>query len=380
MDLNSTVSALPNATKPSMVLRGNGQPQLIYKIYLTRGIIDIPMALITAFSNGLVIFLFLKDPRKCLRSSPTSLLVASLALVDFLVGSALEPTDAYFYLSMAFGEKPSVPRKDLQSAAAYLLLCSLLLFLVITFDRHTALSRPILYVHRITKKRIYLSVISVWIYTGLLVFLIVRQWGEDFRNEIFCVHVDMVVILITFLFCSIVYRLRKHTSTLRRFSFHAGMNSDDQNVVRASARERKITLTLSLMLVVFLLCTMPWFLMMQIFAYCKPCQKNWWVMKLLFILFQANCAFNPFLCTLRMPPYRKALRCVFAQYALSRRFYTSVWPTRGTYHLQRRQTDAYIWRANARSRRKEGSSFSMSLPQSPSVLQLTLKNAIWSSG
>ena len=370
MDLNTTDSILLNATKASPLLKDGGQRELIYKIYLTRGILAIPMALITTFSNSLVIFLFLKDPKQCLRSSPTSLLVVSLALVDFLVGSALEPTDAHYSLSIAFGKKSSVQRKDLQSAAAYLLLCSMLLFLLITFDRHTAVAQPIRYTHRITKKRIYLSVVSVWIYCALLIFAI-RQWGEDFRNEIFCVHVDVVLIITTILFCNIVYRLRKHTSNLRRFSVHSGMSSDDIYVVRASARERKITLTLSLMLVVFLACTMPWFLMMQIFGYCEICQKNWWVMKLLFILFQANCAFNPFLCTFRMPPYKIALKCILSRCAFSRRFFTSVWPSKGTYHLQRRRTASNIQRA----RRKEGS-FSSCLPQSPSVLQLSLKNTI----
>ena len=362
---------LLNTTKASTLLKGNGQSELIYKIYLTRGILAIPMALITAFSNGLVIFLFLKDPKKCLRSSPTSLLVASLALVDFLVGSALEPTDAYYNLSMAFGKKISIQRKDLQSVAAYLLLCSMVLFMLITFDRHTAVSQPILYVHRITKKRIYLSVISVWTYCALLIFAI-RKWGEDFRNEIFCVHVDVVLIITTVLFSKIVYRLKRHTGNLRRFSIHSGTNSDDVFVMQASARERKVTWTLSLMLVVFLACTMPWFLMMQIFGYCKICQKNWWVMKLLFILFQANCAFNPFLCTLRMPPYKIALKCILSRWAFSRRFYTSVWPARGTYHLQRRHRTESTFH---RERKKEGS-FTSSLPQSPSFLQLTLNNAI----
>ena len=364
MDLNATDSIVINATKASSLFKGGGQRELVYKIYLTRGILAIPMALITAFSNGLVVFLFLKDPKKSLRSSPTSLLVASLALVDFLVGSALEPTDAYFHLSVAFGRKQSIHRRDLQSAAAYLLLCSMLLFMLITFDRHTAVSRPIQYSHRITKKRVYVCVTCVWIYCALLIFAI-RQWGKDFRNEIFCVHVDVVVIVATFLFCKIVYKLRKHTSNLRRMSIHSGTIEDDVFVSRASMRERKITWTLSLTLVVFLACTMPWFLMMQIFGYCKICQKNWWVMKLLFILFQANCAFNPFLCTLRMPPYKLALKCILSRWRFSRRFYTSVWPTRGTYHLHRRRTES-----NIPTSRKEGSSSSINL-QLPSVLQIT---------
>ena len=335
MDSNATNLTFANATRDPLFLKGSPHRELTFKVYLTRGVLDILMALITAFSNGLVIFLFLKDPKKCLRSSPTSLLVASLALVDFLVGSALEPTDAYFNLSMASGKKPSIPRKDLQSAAAYLLLCSMLLLMLITFDRHTAVSRPIQYSHRITRKRVFLSVVLVCIYCALLIFTI-RQWGEDFRNEIFCGHVDLVLVITTVLFCSIVYSLRRQTSKLKRLS----VNSDDVFVVQAAVRERKVTLTLALMLVVFLACTMPWFLMMQIFDYCVVCQTNWWVMKLLFILFQANCAFNPFLCTLRLPRYKVALNIILARCAFSRRFCPSLSRARRAYQLKRRTSSS----------------------------------------
>ena len=347
---NSTVSKASSLLKSSW----NMNRELIYKVFLTRGILDISMALITAFSNGLVIFLFLKDPKKCLRSSPTSLLVASLALVDFLVGSALEPTDAYYNLSTVFGKKPSINRKDLQSGAAYLLLCSMLLFMLITFDRHTAVSRPIQYSQRITKKRVYLSVVFVCIYCALLIFVI-RKWGEAFRNEVFCGHVDLVLVITTALFGHIVYSLRRQTSKLKRLS----VNSDDVFVVQASARERKVTLTLAFMLVIFLACTMPWFLMMQIFDYCKLCQKNWWVMKLLFILFQANCAFNPFLCTLRLPRYKMALKCILARCAFSfRRYSPSLWRYRRTYHLKKRFSNT----ANLQgSGKRESSSSSFAL-------------------
>ena len=364
MDFNTTNVTLSNTTKASSLLKGGVNRELIYKVYLTRGILDISMALITAFSNGLVVFLFLKDPKKCLRSSPTSLLVAALALVDFLVGSALEPTDAYYNLSIVLGKKPAINRKDLQSAAAFLLLCSMLLFMLITFDRHTAVSRPIQYCQRITKKRVFSSVVFVCIYCALLIFVI-RKWGEAFRNEIFCGHVDLVLVITATLFCHIVYSVRRQTSKMKRLS----VNSDDVFVVQASARERKVTLTLAFMLVIFLACTMPWFLMMQIFDYCKVCQKNWWVMKLLFILFQANCAFNPFLCTLRLPRYKVALKCILVRCAFSGRFFpSSSWRYRRAYHLKKRLSNS----GNQGSEKKESSSSSFVL--APVLTQYQLKS------
>ena len=365
MYFNVTNSSLENATKSTnLFAKGNSQREIIFKVYLTRSILAIPLTLITTFSNGLVLFLFIKDPKRCLRSSPTSLLVASLALVDFLVGCALEPTDAYYNWSIALGKKPSIDRKDYQSTSAYLLLCSMLLLMLITFDRHTAVSQPIQYAHRITKKRVYASVIFVCVYCAALIF-VTRKWAEQYRNEIFCGHVDLVLIITTALFGSIVFSLRKQTRNLQRLS----VNSDDVFVVQASERERKVTLTLAIMLVVFLACTMPWFLMMQVFDYCAICQKNWWVMKLLFILFQANCAFNPFFCTLRLPRYKAALKVVLSQTAFSRRFLPSTWQGGPAYRLRKRSSNSYAPNDVVGPKRSLSSSLVKDLEDSP--VQLT---------
>ena len=318
MSVNGTDLILENASKAASRSAMANQREIIFKVYLTRGVIAIPLALIIAFSNGLVLLLFVKDPKRCIRSSPSCLLVASLAFVDFLVGCTLEPSDAYYSLSIAFGKKPSIKRKVIQSAFVYLLLCSTLLLMLITIDRHMAVSRPIQYTHRINKKIVYTAVIFVLGYCAALLFVIV-QWAGDYRNEIFCGHVDLVLVITTALFGSIVCSLRKQTRNLKKLS----VNSDEEFVMHASERERKVTLTLGVMLVVFLACTMPWFLMMQVYDYCPICQKNWWVMKLVFILFEANCAFNPFFCTLRLPRYKAALKITLAQL----RFYRWLpWP------------------------------------------------------
>lgn len=353
MGLNTTNSTSVNAAEATLNLKHGAKAAFLYNVYLTRGVLAITMAVITSFSNGLVIFLVLMDPKKCLRSSPTCLLVASLALVDFAVGCGLEPTDAYYSLAVANRKKHSLVRKDLQSAAAFLLLSSTVLVMLITFDRHTAVSRPIQYPYSITKKRITISVALVWIYCALLIFAI-RRWGKELRNILFCAHIDLVVFITTGIFCRIVYLLRLQTSKLKRLS----VSSDDASVVQASTRERKVTLTLATMLVVFLFCTMPWFIMMQIYDNCPICQKHWWILKLLFILFEANCAINPFLCTLRLPRYRVALRMTLARWGFSSVVCRSLQQARGAYELRRRSSSS----GNHSSGKKKSLNSSISLP------------------
>ena len=184
MELNTTNSTSVNTAEAPPTLKHGAKAAFLYYIYLTRGVLAISMAVITSFSNGLVIFLVLRDPKKNLRSSPTCLLVASLALVDLAVGCGLEPTDALYSLAIANRKKPSLDRKDLQSAAAFLLLSSTVLVMLITFDRHTAVSRPIQYPYSITKKRITISVVLVWVYCAILIVAI-RRWGKELRNNSF---------------------------------------------------------------------------------------------------------------------------------------------------------------------------------------------------
>lgn len=369
MYLNFTASIPDNATQTSSFLAtGNSQREIIFKVFLTRSVLAIPLALITSFSNGLVLYLFYKDPKKCIRSSPTSLLVASLALVDFLVGCALEPTDVYYNWSIAFGKKPQIDRKDMQSASAFLLLCSILLLMLITFDRYTAVSQPIKYAHRITKKRVYTSVIFVFIYCTTLIFA-VRRWLERYRNELFCGHVDLVLIVTTALFGGIIISLRKQTRKLKRLS----VSSDDVFVVQASERERKVTLTLSVMLVTFLACTMPWFIMMQVFDYCAICREKWWVMRLLFILVQANCAINPFICTLRLPRYKAGLKMALSQTACYRRASPSAWQGLQAHRLRKRRSSSYTPN-EVISRRKRSSSCNL-VKYSAVLTQYQFKNS-----
>ena len=330
MSFNDSDLILGNTPKPS---RSLVHREVIFKVYLTRGVIAFPLALITTFSNGLVMFLFVKDPKRSIRSSPSCVLVASLALVDFLVGCGLEPTDAYYSLSIAYGKTPSIPRKVMQIASVYLLLCSVLLLMLITIDRYLAISCPIRYAQRINKKIVYASVVLVIGYCCALLFFVV-EWAEDYRNEIFSGHIDLVVLVTITLFGGLVYSLRKQTRQLIKLS----VNSDENFIIQASRRERKVTLTLAIMLVVFLACTMPWFLMMQMFDYCSICRKNWWIMKLLFISFQANCALNPFFCTLRLPRYKAALKVILAHLTFNWWFWPGTWRILSASRMKRKRS------------------------------------------
>lgn len=276
-------------------------------VYFIRGIASISLALITSLANGMVIFLFLKDPLNKIRKSRTNILITSLAVVDFSVGFLLEPIGAYYFITTFSIKKEPFQRKYLEMAEAFLLLVSVFHLLGITRDRHLAILNPMEYsFKKVSRKRSYAIVLFIWLYCSLLV-LGLRFLGKHYlRNVLFCLHVDLAVIVIVIMFCGVLRALRKQTLCLQ------SLNAMQIVTARSIERERKVTKTMGFMLAIFLICTLPWFLMMQILPLCSSCkhhkEKLLWAFQCFFVLFQANCAFNPFLCAWRLPKYRTAMR------------------------------------------------------------------------
>jgi hypothetical protein len=281
--------------------------QKVSDVYYVRGVASISLALITSLANGLVIFLFIKDPHKNIRKSPTNFLVTSLALVDFIVGFFLEPVGAYWFLTTSFQQKALFESKYLEMAEAFLLVVSVFHLLGITRDRYLAILNPLEYsLRNSTKKRSYSTVIFIWLYCSFLVVGL-RFIGKHYmRNILYCLHIDQAVIVSVILFCCVMRSLHKQTLCLQ------SLNVVQVITVRSIQREKRVTKTIGLMLTVFLICTLPWFLLMQILPLCSSCKEHLgiliWVFKLCFVLFQANCAFNPFLCAWRLPKYKAAIK------------------------------------------------------------------------
>ncbi|XP_032223042.2 trace amine-associated receptor 1 [Nematostella vectensis] len=278
------------------------------KIYVVRGIISIILAFVTSLANGFVIFLFIKDPHRKIRNSPTNVLISSLAFVDFSVGILLEPISAFWYLTYHVDKAVPFHGRHLEMAEAFLLLVSVFHLLGITRDRVMAVLSPLQY-SQTTRKKSYLVVVCIWVYC-VAAIISLRFIGKSYlRNIIFCLHIDIAIVVSVVLFACVLYSLRKQTKTLQSF------NVDRTVTLRAVKREKKVTKTMGLMLAVFILCTLPWFVMMQMLPLCKTCQRNMdkliWAFKLTFVLFQANCALNPFLCAWRLPKYNAALKAIF---------------------------------------------------------------------
>ena len=275
------------------------------RIYLVRGIVNIPLSVLTTVSNAMVLYLFWKDPKKTIRSSPTNKIVASLAAVDFLVGSFLQPVAAFWFLDASLNDIPPFQSRHLQTIEAFLLLVSTTSVVAISLDRYIAVTTPILYNTRMTKRRVHIGVTCIWLYCIVLITSLQFLGKLYARNIIYCIHLDVALIMTIVMFWLVVHNLRVEAAALHK------MDSSNRVVGIALKRQWKVTKTLSVVLGLFLLCCLPWVTMMQVYPFCKRCQENkitfTWIFKMFFVLFQANCALNPFLGAFRLPRFRRAL-------------------------------------------------------------------------
>lgn len=76
---------------------------------LAVGIILIIMSPFIIVENTLIILVVWKDPLQNLRSFTCTMILLSMAIADFLVGSVLCPMHSYWSLVTADGDEPSFP-------------------------------------------------------------------------------------------------------------------------------------------------------------------------------------------------------------------------------------------------------------------------------
>ena len=121
--------------------------------------------------------------------------------------------------------------------------------------------------------------------------------------------------VLVFIYYYIYRNLRQHDKN----SKHIRSNSEQKKRVK---QEDKITISLVLIVISFLLCALPSFVMIYIINLCHTCSRMLihWLRDLLCLLFLLNSATNQFLYAWRMRPFRKVFRIIPARQWFVRRF------------------------------------------------------------
>ena len=225
------------------------------------------LAIFIAALNSLILFLTAKV--KSLRTV-TNLILGSLAVSDLLSGVLGIP----LYLACSAVQN-TVVCAITQILTRFFSISVVLHLLLVSVDRHVAIVHAIRYRSLVTKRRILSLLLSVWL-TAIFVALIQLSWlgldinvNEDSNEktasinivyDILCIIFFFLVPLITMMFCytTIFLALRQQLRAIKQNNVGLCFKVEQR---RSHSRERRAAIIFLSMIVVYIICWLPYFLL-----------------------------------------------------------------------------------------------------------------------
>ena len=225
------------------------------------------LAIFIAALNSFILFLAIRLPS--LRKV-TNIILVSLAFSDFLSGVLGIP----FYLACSAIQLTPVCGIT-QVLTRFFSISIVLHLLLVSIDRHVAVVHAIRYRSLVTKRRALFWLILVWM-IATFASLIQLSWvglevdvNDDFEEKtartsniynIFCIVVFFAVPLFTMIFCyvTIFLALRQQLRAIRQNNVGPSFKEVKR---RSRARERRAALTFVVMIIIYIFCWFPYFLL-----------------------------------------------------------------------------------------------------------------------
>ena len=274
----------------------------------TTGVAILLFSPISVTGNGLVLASILLDPFKNIRVSPSSGLIFSLALVDLLAGVITGPLVAYWLISISTNGAQPFSTNILSSAGTFSVGVSLYSLIALSVDRLIAITTPLQYAHRVTKRRIRIVNVLIWgccISVGMLI-MVSNAFNLVF--DIFTVTNYVIAsIALVVLNTAVIRSVHKQALNLKRTVISENVLAL-QNVLH---REKAVAQTIYVLVAVFEICICPSIIFYSVVVPMREVTDLYdlkiflWVYFMSTVLVFANSLVNPFLYAWRLPKYRK---------------------------------------------------------------------------
>ena len=289
-------------------------------VALLAGICSLLFGLLAFSTNGILLFILYKDPYKHFRTRATTSFVVSLALSDFIGGSFVQPLYATYAFCVATGvERDKLYRVSLISSHVSTKI-SILTVVALSVDRYLAIKLSWKYKALVTTRKVFVCNAIIWLFCG--VFEASHSTGGS--KELFHfvdLHLQTTVPLVSLcaVYAATYFELRRYS---RNVVFVRAENTEGGRprfVVRNIRLEKKIVLTVVLIIVVLFISIAPYLIVNNLEEQCLEEEGNGLCDELGLVItkwlsipmFCISCAVNPFLYAWRIPQYRQALRSVW---------------------------------------------------------------------
>ena len=288
-------------------------------VALLAGICSLLFGLLAFSTNSILLFTLYKDPYKCFRTRATAYFVASLALSDFIGGSFVQPLYAAFMFCVTTEVDGDKLYKISLISSHVSTKISILTVVGLSVDRYLAIKLSLKYRALITTRKVVVCNTVIWLFCG--VFEASHSFGgseELFHSVDLHLQTTVPLVSLCVVYAATYFEFRRHS---RNFVFVHTENTEggrSRVFVRNIGLEKKIVLTVVLIIVVLFISIAPYLIVFNLQEHCHEEEGNGVCGDLGFEITKAlsvpmlciSCAVNPFLYAWRIPQYKQALRSV----------------------------------------------------------------------
>ena len=272
---------------------------------LSSAVIMFTVASVTIIGNLLLLLTIRRNHRRLFRT-PSTFLIANLGVSDLLagllVGNLVVVRDFHRYMQQ---EVPDIIRVLIEVSEGLTLFISGCTIIALSADRYITVSDPMGYRSRVTKKRVKVFIILIWISSSLLCPLPLTGIDKKIYSIVYLhTHATVPILLLTAICLKIFRALKLHRREMET------LQDSPMNRRRQMARERKMSHTVYIILTLFYLTLIPAYITIHIGCWYKGSDlylrsvfrlADFFSTRLLFL----NSAIDPYIYAWRIPKYRQ---------------------------------------------------------------------------
>ena len=269
------------------------------------------LSLFATAGNLLIIVAVICDPLKKLHT-PFNYFLVNLSVCDLVTGVIPMPLTAYYMYTSSQGLlitfSPLEECTTIASASSVILsTCAL------AIDRYVGITYPLKYRVTLSWGRCIIISLVIW-FLSIGVACLVTFVGD---NRVAFAGFYYGAILIGFLVTAFVYfgvhRFMKNHEHEFRERLKDSLTVCEKEIARHCAKEKKVTRTFFVILVVFILSYIPGLAFLNMMYYCKicSCKVKYDLYHIRYLLSVTNSSLNPYIFMILLKSFRDSIKALF---------------------------------------------------------------------